>query len=124
MAILHHGTTRHRAEAILACGPDPDYAEPGGGLKAEGFSTSLEFGPLPLGTPQEYARGKAAGFPNEGGPAILVMDVPDNIIALAVDEVYFPLSQGVVQFNEGAGLQELRAAWSTIPKHIVMVQGP
>jgi hypothetical protein len=124
MAILLHGTTRHRAEQILARGPNPDFVEPGGGPRAEGFSTCLEGGPFPLGTPQDYAHRKAAGFPNEGGPAILAVDVPDDLIALAVDEVYFPLSQGVVQFDEGAGLEELRAAWSTLAKRIVPVESP
>ena len=105
----------------MARGPDPDFVEPGGGPRAEGFSTYLESGPFPLGTPEEYARRKAAVFPNEGGPAILAVDVPDDIIALAVDEVYFPLSQGFVQFDEGAGLEELRAAWSTLEKQVVPV---
>src|SRR5229473_5686130 len=103
MVTVLHGTTRHRAEQIMALGPDPDFIQPGGGPRAEAFSTSLEFGPFPLGTPEEYARCKAAGFPNEDGPAILAVDVPDDIIALAVDDVYFPLSQGVVQLDEGAG---------------------
>jgi hypothetical protein len=74
-----------------------------------------------LGTPEQYARNKAVAFPNEGGPAILRLDVPDDIIALAVDE-YFPLSQGIVQFDEGAGLEELRAAWATLSKEIVSVK--
>jgi hypothetical protein len=124
MAILLHGTTRHRAEQILARGPDPNFMELGGRTRAEGFSTCLQSGPFPLGTPQEYARGKAAAFRNEGGPAIVVMEVSDDIIALAVDEVFFPLSQGVVQFDEGAGLRELCAAWPTLPKHILVVENP
>jgi hypothetical protein len=124
MAILLHGTTRRRAEQILARGPDPEFIEPGGGSRAEGFSTCLEGGPFPLGTPQEYARRKAAGFPNEGGPVILAVDVPDEIIALAVDEEYFPLSQGVVQFDEGAGLEALRAAWAALAKQIIAVENP
>jgi hypothetical protein len=73
MAILLHGTTRHRAEQLMTQGPDPDFIEPGGGARAEGFSTCLEFGPFPLGTPQEYACRKAVGFPNEGGPVILAV---------------------------------------------------
>jgi hypothetical protein len=123
MATLLHGTTRHRAEQILAGGPDPGFIEPGGGPRAEGFSTCLELGPFPLGTPEEYARRKAAGFPDEGGPAILAVDVPDDIITLAVDEVYFPLSQGVVQFDEGTGLEELCAAWPALSKRIISVEG-
>jgi hypothetical protein len=124
MAILLHGTTRHRAEQMRARGPDPNFVEPGGGPRAEGFSTCLEAGPFPLGTPAEYARRKGAGFPDEGGPVILAVDVPDDIIALAVDPVYFPLSQGVVQFDEGAGLEELRTAWSGLSKQIESVETP
>jgi hypothetical protein len=98
MAILIHGTTRQRGERIAAEGPDPDYLEPGGLARAEGFSTCLESGPFPLGMPEQYACSKALAFPDEGGAAILSMDVPDEIVALAVTE-YFPLSQGLVQFD-------------------------
>src|SRR5437764_10539449 len=105
MAVLLHGTTRRRAEQIMAQGPDPDFVEPGGGARAEGFSTCLQSGPFPFGTAEEYARRKATGFPNEGGPVILAVDVPDAIIALAADEVYFPRSQGLVQFDAVAGLE-------------------
>jgi hypothetical protein len=124
MAILLHGTTRHRAEKILALGPDPDYRETLDGPRAEGFSTYLELGPFLFGTPADYARSKAALFPDEGGPAILTVDIPDRIIALATDPVYFPLSQGIVQFDEGAGLEELRAAWQTLSKSILPVEQP
>lgn len=124
MAILVHGTTKYRAEQIASFGPDPDFIEPGGGPKAEDFSTYLEGGPFPLGTPQEYARRKATGFPDEGGPAILRVDVPDHIIALTTDEVYFPLSQGLVQFNSGAGLEELLEVWSSLSKQIVSLENP
>jgi hypothetical protein len=55
---------------------------------------------------------------------ILAVDVPDDLLALAADEVYFPLSQGIAQFDEGAGLEELRAAWPTLPKRIVAVECP
>ena len=96
---------------------DPDFVEPGDAVRAEGFSTCLEGGPFPMGTPEEYARRKAALFPNEDGPAILAVDVPDDVIAAAVN-AYFPLSQGLVQFDERAGLEELRAVWSTLWKEI------
>ena len=77
-----------------------------------------------MGTPEEYALRKAARFPNEGGPVILAVDVPDDLIALAADEVYFPLSQGIVRFDEGAGQEELRTAWSALPKQINAVVCP
>jgi hypothetical protein len=113
MTILLHGTTRHRAEKILVEGPDPKLLGP------DGFSTYLEAGPFLFGPVEEYERQKA-GLPeckNERGPAILAVEVPDDLIAMAVDE-YFPLSQGLVQFDEGKGLEELRAAWSTLWKEI------
>jgi hypothetical protein len=117
MPILLHGTTLVRAKRIEAYGPNPDFVEPGEGVKAEEFSTSLEAGPFHLGTPEEYARYKAALFQNEGGPVILAVDVPDGVIALAVDE-NFSLSQGVVQFGAGTGLEELRVVWPTLSKEI------
>jgi hypothetical protein len=123
MAILLHGTTRDRAEQIAAYGPDPDFVEPLGGARADGFSTCLECGPFPLGTPKDYACHKAALFPNENGPAILAVDVPDDIIALAVNS-YFPLSQGVVQFDADAGLAELGAAWPSLNTEIRSVECP
>jgi hypothetical protein len=118
MARLLHGTTRSRAERIVAEGPDPDFIEPGGVTKAECFSTCLESGPFPLGRPEEYAYRKAATFPSEGGPVILMVDVPEDIVELAIDEVYFPKSQGVIQFDKGAGLEELLEIWSTLPVQI------
>jgi len=123
MAMVLHGTARVRAERIESSGPDPDFVEPGGVARAEGFSTYLESGPFLLGYPEAYARGKAALFPHEGGPAILAVDVPDDIVALAVS-VYFPLSQGIIQFDEGAGLEELRAAWTTLWKEVRLVGIP
>jgi hypothetical protein len=117
MAILLHGTTRYRAERIMADGPDPDRCGP------EGFSTYLESGPFLFGSPEEYACGHAAASPDEGGGAILAVDVPDDMIALAIDE-YFPLGQGLVQFDQGAGLQELRDAWPSLWKEIRPVECP
>ena len=111
--ILLHGTTLRRAEQILDLGPDPRFREPGGRATADGFSTCLESGPFHFGTPAEYARGKAREFPDEGGPAILVLDVPDEIVRSAASE-WFPLSQGLVQFDPGSGLEALLAAWPAI----------
>ncbi len=118
--ILLHGTTRMRAEQVLQEGPDARFREPGGQAWCDGFSMSLEAGPFLFGTPDEYARGKAAEFPDERGPVILVVDVPEDIIARAISE-WFPLSQGLIQFDPGAGLEELFADWPTLPKRIVDV---
>jgi hypothetical protein len=128
MAILVHGTTRKRAEKILKEGPNPYFREPlphsgePAGSRVESFSTYLESGPFTLSPPEEYARRKFSDFPDEGGPVILKVDVPDEIIALAVDDGYLPLSQGIVQFDEGAGLEELRAAWPRLLRWFVTVE--
>jgi hypothetical protein len=123
MAVLLHGTTRYRARLIRAHGPDPKFVEPGSRTVAESFSTYLEQGPFLFGLPEEYACRKAADFPSEGGAAILAVDVPERIIALAINE-WFPLSQGLVQFDVGAGLAELLAAWPTLSKDIRAVECP
>lgn len=81
----------------------------------DGFSMNLEGGPFHFGTPEEYARGKAREFPKEGGPAILVVDVPDEIVMKSATE-WFPLSQGLVQFDPGARLEELAAVWPELAK--------
>lgn len=111
--VLRHGTTRKRAEAILRDGPDPDYVEPASPYRAEGFSTAPDHGPYPNGTPEDYAERKARVFPNEGGPAILEVVVPEDIYRLA-DDV-----GGEVRFTPGFGLEELRAAWPTLPRRIL-----
>jgi hypothetical protein len=111
--ILLHGTTRSRAEKILESGPNMRFQEPGGQASADGFSMNVESGPFLFGRPEDYARGKAKEFPNEGGPVILALDVPDDIVQKAVND-WFPLNQGLVQFNEGAGFEELMAAWATV----------
>lgn len=115
--ILLHGTTRFRAEQILQNGPDPHFQEPGEVSSDEGFSMSVEDGPFPFGHPDDYARGKAAEFPDEGGPVILRVDVPDDIAQRALNE-WFPVSQGLIQFDLGAGLEELLMAWPFLDKQI------
>ncbi len=78
---------------------------------------NLETGPFHFGRPEDYARGKASTFSGEGGPVILAVDVPDEIVQGAVND-WFPLSQGLVQFDPGAGLDELIAAWPNLAKEI------
>ena len=115
--ILLHGTTRLRAEQILLQGPNPHFQEPGSQTFDDGFSMFLESGPFLFGTPEDYANGKAQEFPNEGGPVILVVDVPEQIVQKAGNQ-WFPLSQGLIQFDPGAGLDELLAAWAALTKEI------
>ena len=115
--ILLHGTTRHRAERILRTGPDPQYIEPGGQATNDGFSMILEAGPYLFGTAEDYARGKAKEFPGEGGAVILAVEVPEWIIQNATSD-WFPLSQGLVQFDPEAGLEELIIAWPTFDTQI------
>ena len=98
-------------------GPNSRFQEPGGQALDDGFSLTLETGPFYFGTAEDYARGKAREFPNEGGPAILAIDVPADIVQKAVND-WFPLSQGLVQFDSGAGLEELMMAWETLAKEI------
>src|SRR5438876_3005668 len=101
--VLHHGTTRNRAEAILRDGPNPYYVEPGDVRKLHGFSANRPNGPFPVGTPLEYAMKKANLFPHEGGPVILEFEVPDEIMRL--DDV-----SGEIRFEPGCGLTELLQA--------------
>lgn len=113
--ILLHGTTRRRAEQIVDLGPDSRFREPDGQATEDGFSMYLESGPFHFGMPDEYARAKAREFPDEGGAVILVLKVPDEIVQKAATE-WFPLSQGLVQFDSGSGFEELVAAWSEIAR--------
>lgn len=119
MATLLHGTTRLRAELIARNGPDPRFIEPGGVRTNEGFSTYLAEGPFEFDPPEEYARGKGAQFPGEGGAVMLVIEgVPDDVLSAANPDGFFPLEHGLVQFDVGSGLEELLAAWPFLTKHI------
>ena len=113
LVLLRHGTTRRRAEAILQSGPDPNFKQPGDNQKAEGFSTARLQGPFPFGTPEVLAAGKARLFPDEGGPAIIDIGVPEYIVRKAD-------LRGEVRFDHGAGLEELLAIWSSLSKRITV----
>jgi hypothetical protein len=108
--VLRHGTTRQRADSILQNGPDPNFVEPGGADPARGFSTYPDGSPISVGTPEQYAAGKALLFPNEGGPAIVEIEAPVDIVDLAID------AGGEIRFEPGFGLDELRQAWPQIKK--------
>ncbi len=111
---LRHGTTRLRAEAILRDGPDPNFMEPGGLDRAEAFSTARIQGPYPQGSPELAANNKANLFPNEGGPVILEIEVPEAIVTKAD-------LGGEVRFEAGFGLEELLVAWPSLPRRILFL---
>ena len=124
--LLLHGTTRKRAEAILQSRPDANFREPNGS-EAEGFSTTLAEGPFDVGHPHEYARRKAANFPNEGGPALITLELPDEVaktmiaplgLVCAGQALYVGAE---VRFEPGGGLEQLRAAWPTIQVSVTLL---
>jgi hypothetical protein len=126
MGIQLHGPTRKRATRIMEFGPDPNYIEWEGGPRAESFATLCEAcleesrntgKAAPFGRPEDYARGKANLFPDEGGGVILAVEVPEDIILLACNE-FFPRAHGLIQFDLGSGLVELRTAWPNLNKTI------
>lgn len=137
---LLHGTTRNRADSILLNGPDIDFVEPGGGaMAAENVSFTLGDSATSLGEAATYARDKARNNPSEGGPAIVAVDAPGDIVrAAAVEhlEAYkeyglaieydegapvtelVALTGGYVQFDRGPALTQLLAAWVSLTKEI------
>jgi len=127
MAILWHGTTRDRAIVILSNGPDSAYVEPGGvqGNAAEGFSTMLSrYVPNP-GDPscEDYARMKAKNFPNEGGPAIVEVEVPDDLVNQVLNDPITGMAyqdSGEIRFDFATGLAELLHQWPRLTKRMII----
>jgi hypothetical protein len=78
---------------------------------------NLESGPFLFGSVEKYAQGKSRQFPDEGEPVILAIDVPEAIVLKAVDR-FLPISQGLVQFDHDAGLEELLEAWPSLVKEV------
>ena len=119
--VLLHGTTLRRAESIFRYGRDLRYREPCGVDEASEFSMNRESGPFPLMHPREYAIGKAEKFPNEGGPALLAVDVPEELIELTIDE-WFPAENGVVVFDDRHGIRQLLEKWDELSKEIHVIR--
>jgi hypothetical protein len=133
---LLHGTTRARAERIDQHGPDVHFVEPGAVRTAENFSFTVEGTQSAIGDSVTYARGKAAVFPNERGPAVLAVDVPPELVRMAAVEhlslfgglieydegaevaVLVNLCGGVIQFDPGPALDRLLAGWRALVKEI------
>ncbi|WP_439630279.1 hypothetical protein [Gemmata sp.] len=123
--ILQHGTTLRRAQEIAARGPDPQYVEPNSGRRWDppGFSTARTDRPFGVGSPDQYARLKAANFPNEGGPAVLEIEVPPDIIAVLESDpdARDAMDSGDTLFDPRTGMTELLAAWPPLVKRIIRV---
>src|SRR5258708_5895732 len=89
--LLQHGTTLRRAERLLVTTPEPHFVDPGGDYysRANGISFVIAGSPdIGLGSVEEYARAKASNFPNEGGPVILEVEVPDAIVDILRNDPY------------------------------------
>jgi hypothetical protein len=48
------------------------------------------------------------------------VEVLDEIVERATGP-FFPLSQGIVQFDHGSGMEELLAAWPNLSKRIILL---
>ena len=124
--LLHHGTTRQHAESIIQNGPDANFREPGG-VTDDGFSACVPLDPFPFGSPKDYARGKAALFPREGGPAIVAFEIPDDLIDAVVGKPGHLVpgkalnTSSEIRFEPGGGLEQLVAEWQTLNKWIIVV---
>jgi hypothetical protein len=105
---LLHGTTRTRAESIAQDGPDVTFVEPGGRGIAENFSFTAEGKPSAVGDSLAYDRGKSTAIPNELGPVIVAVDVPDDVVRMAAVE-HLSLYPGIIEYDEGADIGELVA---------------
>jgi hypothetical protein len=105
---LLHGTTRARAEGIVQHGPDVTFVEPGGRGIAENFSFTVDGTPSAVGDSLAHARGKATAFPNELGPVVVAVDVPDDVVRMAAVE-HQSLFAGFIEYDEGADVEELVA---------------
>jgi hypothetical protein len=124
--IPQHGTTLVRAQSIAARGPDPHYVEPhSGGRRWDppGFSTCRLDRPFGVGSPEQYARLKSANFPTEGGPAVLEIVVPPDLIAVleADSDARDSMDSGDTLFDPRVGMTELLAAWPTLTKRVIRI---
>ena len=99
---LLHGTDPLRAESVVRHSPDVTFVEPGGQGTAENFSFTAEGKPCAVGDSLAYARGKATAFPNELGPAVVAVDVPDDVVRMAAIE-HLSLHAGFIEYDEGGG---------------------
>lgn len=135
--VLRHGTTLDRARKIVANGPDPYFREPGSGQTPPDLAFSTSYPDSDgyrngTGEAGDQAVKKARNFPEEGGPAVLEIAVPEWIVQIVLSD---PISRGTalggeVRFElvdeEGTphGLEELVTAWPDIPKRVYTPADP
>jgi hypothetical protein len=67
------------------------------------------------------ARNKDALFPNEGGPAILEVAVPDWIMTILYSDLIASTVArgGEIRFEPESGLNELRKEWHKLTKWVI-----
>lgn len=126
VVIIRQGTTLQRAQSIAASGPDAYYIEPGSGGRRwdpPGFSTARTDRSYDVGTPEDYARLKAANFPQEGGAAVVEIEIPMRIIAVleADDDARDSMDSGDTLFDPRVGMRELLAAWPNLTKRVIVL---
>ena len=126
---LWHGTTRRRAESILANGPDGAYVEPGEQFRSDApdfwaVESAEPAASWILGSPFDQARNKHRLYSHEGGPAIVEFEVPQSLVeALSRNPDFADVrASGAIHFRADWGLPELTRLWPTIPCRIHEVQ--
>jgi hypothetical protein len=112
---LVHGTTEYCALSIIANGPDPRHREFGGLGLNEGFSAYIVgYDQSHFGLSTMYSVGKVGQAIESGqsDPAMLIPvllfihNVPREVLDAANRDGYFPISNGLVQLDTGAGIEE------------------
>lgn len=82
-----------------------------------------------MGSPQDYARKKSANFPNEGGPVVLAVELPESLAVTMIGDLGEVIAGKAfdagteIRFEPGGGLEQLRAAWPQLSKTITAIEG-
>jgi hypothetical protein len=97
-------------------GPDPHFREPGANTRPDRAFWTVDTNRVtpgqPLGSPEDYARRKAASS-GEGRPAIVEVQVPEWIVRIVLNDPvgHFNALSGAICFELGCGLDELMTEW-------------
>jgi hypothetical protein len=82
------------------------------------------------GTTRHRAELIVKNFPNEGGPAIVAIDLPDDLAEAIIGGVgelveHKAFHTGTeIRFDPGGGLEELLTAWPELSKTISLLKDP